>query len=143
VGSGDLVGPNTRVEALAASAARPSLIRHGNSISCSRFSCGHASTLRTSGRERDMNSTFRRIGATGALLGALAIASAAPTQAAEGRNAAFAAGVAAGALGGAALGGGYAPYPAYGGYPAYGYGPGYYPRPRYVRPYRRHYHYYH
>jgi hypothetical protein len=90
-----------------------------------------------------MNSTFCRIAATGALLGALAVATAAPIQAAEGRNAAFAAGVAAGALGGAALGGGYAPYPVYGGYPAYGYNAGYYPRPRYVRPYRRHYHYYH
>ena len=58
-----------------------------------------------------------------ALAGALAMASVAPTQAAEGRNAAFAAGVAAGVLGGAALGGGYAA-PAYGyGYPAYGYAP--------------------
>jgi hypothetical protein len=65
-----------------------------------------------------MNSTFGRIIATGGLVGALALASAAPTQAAEGRNAAFAAGVAAGALGGAVLGGGYAP--GYG-YPAYGY----------------------
>ena len=44
--------------------------------------------------------------ATGALIGALALASATPTQAAEGRNAAFAAGVAAGVLGGAAVGGG-------------------------------------
>ena len=83
-----------------------------------------------------------------ALAGALAMASVAPTQAAEGRNAAFAAGVAAGVLGGAALGGGYAA-PAYGyGYPAYGYGPGpgYYAGPHYVRPYyrgRHRYHYYH
>lgn len=82
------------------------------------------------------------------LAGALGLASAAPSQAAEGRNAAFAAGVAAGALGGAALGGGYAA-PAYGyGYPAYGYrpGPAYYAGPRYVRPYyrgRHRYHYYH
>ncbi|MFZ0836000.1 MAG: hypothetical protein WAM77_00985, partial [Xanthobacteraceae bacterium] len=68
------------------------------------------------------------------------------TQAAEGRNAAFAAGVAAGVVGGALL----APrpaYPAYG-YPAYGYpayGPGYYAGPRVVRPYpyrRRYYPYY-
>ena len=92
-----------------------------------------------------MNSTFGRIIAAGALVGALALASAAPTQAAEGRNAAFAAGVAAGALGGAAVGGGYAA-PAYG-YPAYGapaYG-GYYDRPRYLhRPYyaRHHRRYY-
>ncbi len=96
-----------------------------------------------------MNSTLGRIIAAGGLVGALALASAAPTQAAGGRNAAFAAGVAAGVLGGAVLGGGYAPgygYPAYG-YPGYGYpvyGGGYYAGPRYVRPYRgrRYYHYY-
>ena len=92
--------------------------------------------------------------AAGVLIGALALASPTPTRAAEGRNAAFAAGVTAGALGGAVLGGGGYPAPAYGypayGYrtPAYGYGPGpaYYPGPRYVRPHHQehhHHHYYH
>ena len=40
-----------------------------------------------------MNSTLGKVVATGALVGALAIAAAVPTQAAQGRNAAFAAGV--------------------------------------------------
>jgi hypothetical protein len=81
-----------------------------------------------------MNNTLAKVVVTGALVGALAVASAGPTQAAQGRNAAFAAGVAAGALGGAALGGGYGAYPAYGGYyggPRYAYGD---------RPYRHRYH---
>jgi hypothetical protein len=81
-----------------------------------------------------MQIAFSRIIASSALVGALAVASTAPSHAAQGRNAAFAAGVAAGALGGAALSGGYG-YPAYGGY--YGYG-----GPRYAygsHPYR-HYH---
>jgi hypothetical protein len=94
-----------------------------------------------------MNSRFGQIVSVSAVVGALAVASAAPIQAAEGRNAAFAAGVAAGVLGGAAVAGAVAPYPAY---PAYGpgyaypaYGPGYYAGPpRYVRPYRRPYRYY-
>lgn len=75
-----------------------------------------------------MNSTLGKVVATGALVGALAIAGAVPTQAAQGRNAAFATGVAVGALGGAALGGGYGAYPAYGG--------GYYGGPRYAYGYR-------
>jgi hypothetical protein len=61
-----------------------------------------------------MNNTLGKVVAIGALIGALAVASAVPTQAAQGRNAAFAAGVAARALGGATLGGGYGAYPAYG-----------------------------
>ena len=84
-----------------------------------------------------MNNTLGKIVATGALVGALAVASAVPIQAAEGRNAAFAAGVATGALGGAALGGGYGAYPAYGGYyggPRYAYGD---------RPYRHRYYRHH
>ena len=93
-----------------------------------------------------MNGTSTKVIATAALVGALAVVSTAPTQAANGRNAAFAAGVAAGVIGGALL----APrpaYPAYG-YPAYGYpayGPAYYAAPRVVRPYpyrRRYYPYY-
>lgn len=93
-----------------------------------------------------MNGTIAKVAAMAALIGALVIPAATPTQAAEGRNAAFAAGVAAGVVGGALL----APrpaYPAYG-YPAYGYpayGPGYYAAPRVVRPYpyrRRYYPYY-
>ena len=86
-----------------------------------------------------MNTTLGRIIATSSLVGALAVASAAPTQAAEGRNAAFAAGAVAGALGGAALGGGYGAYPAYGygygGGPRYAYGQGraYGHRPHYGR----------
>jgi len=81
-----------------------------------------------------MRNTISGIIATDALVGALAIANATPSQAAQGRNAAFAAGVAAGAIGGAALGRGYG-YPAYGG--NYGYG-----GPRYAqgyRPYRHRY----
>ena len=81
--------------------------------------------------------TLAKIVTTGALVGALGVASAMPTQAAEGRNAAFAAGVAAGALGGAALGGGYGAYPAYGGYsggPRYAYSD----RPYRHRSYRNH-----
>jgi hypothetical protein len=84
-----------------------------------------------------MNNTLAKIVTTGALVGALAVASAVPTQAAQGRNAAFAAGVAARALGGAALGGGYGAYPAYGGY---------YGGPRYAysdRPYRHRYYRHH
>jgi hypothetical protein len=80
-----------------------------------------------------MNCAVNKIFAIAALVGALALPLAAPTQAADGRNAAFAAGVAAGVVGGALL----APrpaYPAYG-YPAYGPGPGYYAAPRVVRPY--------
>ena len=80
-----------------------------------------------------MNCTVTKGIATATLIGALALPLAAPSQAAEGRNAAFAAGVAAGVVGGALL----APrpaYPAYG-YPAYGPGPGYYAAPRVVRPY--------
>jgi hypothetical protein len=72
-----------------------------------------------------MNNKIAKVVAVGALFGTLAGMSIGPAQAAQGRNAAFAAGVAAGALGGAALGGGYAG-PAYGGYyggPSYAYGP--------------------
>ena len=88
-----------------------------------------------------MDGTIIRVIATAALAGALALPIAAPTQAAEGRNAAFAAGVAAGVVGGTLL----APRPAYpaNGYSAYG--PGYYAAPRVVRPYpprRRYYPYY-
>ncbi len=85
-----------------------------------------------------MNGAPAKVIATATMIGGLALPLAAPTQAAEGRNAAFAAGVAAGVVGGALL----APrpaYPAYGypayGYPAYGPGPGYYDGPRVVRPY--------
>ena len=93
-----------------------------------------------------MYGTIAKVAGMAALIGALVIPAATRTQAAEGRNAAFAAGVAAGVVGGALL----APrpaYPAYG-YPAYGYpayGPGYYAAPRVVRPYpyrRRYYPYY-
>jgi hypothetical protein len=65
-----------------------------------------------------MHTTLKIIAAAG-LIGALAVANATPSQAAEGRNAAFAAGVGVGLLGGAVAGGGY------GAYPAYGYGSGY------------------
>ena len=84
-----------------------------------------------------MNSTLGKVVATGALAGALAIAGAVPTQAAQGRNAAFATGVAVGALGSAALGGGYGAYPAYGGNyggPRYAYG---------YQPYRHRYNRHH
>src|SRR5262245_48320548 len=67
-------------------------------------------------KEHSMRSTILKGIAAAGLIGALAVAAATPSQAAQGRNAAFAAGVAAGAVGGALLGGG-------GGY--YG-GPGYY-----------------
>jgi hypothetical protein len=82
-----------------------------------------------------MNNTLGKIVAAGALAGALALVGTAPSYAANGRNAAFAAGVGAGLVGGAVLGGGYGAYPAYGGY--YG-GPGYaYGRQRYYRHYYR------
>ena len=66
-------------------------------------------------REPVMNNTLGKIIAAGALAGALALAGT-PPYAANGRNAAFAAGVGAGQVGGAVLGGGYGAYPAYGGY---------------------------
>jgi hypothetical protein len=81
-----------------------------------------------------MNSTLGKLVVTGALIGAVAVAGVVPAQAAQGRNAAFATGVAVGAVGGAALSGGYG----YGAYPAYGY----YGGPRYAygyRPYRHRY----
>jgi hypothetical protein len=83
-----------------------------------------------------MDGTLAKVIATAALVGTLVLPVATPTQAAEGRNAAFAAGVAAGVIGGALV----APRPAYPAYgvPAYGYpayGPGYYAGPRVVRPY--------
>ena len=88
-----------------------------------------------------MDGTIAKVIATAAIVGSLTLPLATPTQAAQGRNAAFAAGVAAGVIGGALL----APrpaYPAYG-YPAYSYpaySTGYYAAPGYVRrPYRRRY----
>jgi hypothetical protein len=56
-----------------------------------------------------MNGALGKVIATVTLIGALALPLAAPTQAAEGRNVAFAAGVAAGMFGGALL----APRPVY------------------------------
>jgi hypothetical protein len=88
-----------------------------------------------------MYTTLGKFIAAGALVGTLAVVGAAPSQAAQGRNAAFAAGVGVGLLGGAALGGGYGAYPAYGGY--YG-GPRYaYVAYGYHRPYYRHRYYRH
>jgi hypothetical protein len=88
-----------------------------------------------------MNNTVGKVIAASALAGALALASTAPSYAANGRNAAFAAGVGVGLLGGAALGGGYGAYPAYGGYyggPSYAYGSYGYHRPYYRHRYYRH-----
>jgi hypothetical protein len=89
-----------------------------------------------------MNNTVSQIIAAGALAGALALAGTAPSYAANGRNAAFAAGVGVGLLGGAALGGGYGAYPAYGGGyyggPSYAYGGSGYHRPYYRHRYYRH-----
>ena len=91
-----------------------------------------------------MHSTLGKIIAASALVGVLAITSAAPSQAAQGRNAAFAAGVGVGLLGGAAVGSGYGAYPAYGGYyggPRYAYGSyGGWHRPYRHRYYRHWYH---
>jgi hypothetical protein len=87
-----------------------------------------------------MNNMLGKTIAASALAGALALVGTAPSYAANGRNAAFAAGVGAGLVGGAVLGGGYAA-PAYGGY--YG-GPGYaYGAYGYHRPYYRHRYYRH
>ncbi len=70
-----------------------------------------------------------RIITAAALIGAVAVASATPSQAGGGRNAAFAAGVGVGLLGGAAVAGS-----GYGAYPGYGYSPGYaYSSPGYAR----------
>jgi len=88
-------------------------------------------------REPTMYSTLGKFVAAGALVGALALAGTTPSYAANGRNAAFAAGVGAGLVGGAVLGGG----PAYGGYyggPRYAYGAYGYHRPYYRHRYYRH-----
>ena len=69
-----------------------------------------------------MDGTIAKVIATAAIVGSLTLPLSTPTQAAQGRNAAFAAGVAAGVIGGALL----APRPAY---PAYGYPAYSYPAP--------------
>jgi hypothetical protein len=86
-----------------------------------------------------MNNTLGKVIAAGALVGALALAGTGPTYAANGRNAAFAAGVGAGLAGGAVLGGGYPAYGAgYYGSPGYAYGAYGYHRPYYRHRYYRH-----
>jgi hypothetical protein len=86
-----------------------------------------------------MRSTLAKFIATAGLIGTVAVAFATTSEARDGAGA-FAAGVGAGLLGGAAIASGTHSAPGYG----YGYGPGYYaygdPPYRYREGWRHHYH---